>query len=80
VPKVISAELSFETVRGMLEWRRHYSCVCDDQVERVTLGYESVGASAHTLETIEIELDQFKASAVFRGILSDFTGCGFRLG
>jgi hypothetical protein len=77
---VIGTELRFETVHGTPEGCSHHASVCDDQVEGFTLGYEFVGTSTHALQIGEIELDKLKASAVFRRIPSDLSGCRFRLG
>ena len=77
---MIGAELRFKAVYGMPKGCSHHASVCDDQVEGFTLGYEFVGTGPHALQIGEIELDKFKAAAVFRRIFSDLSGCRFRLG
>src|ERR1700757_4168915 len=76
---MIGPELSFKTVCGMTKRRRHHPRVSDDYVEGFTLGQESFGASAHTLQIAEVELDHFKASTVLGCILPDLSGRGLSL-
>jgi len=47
VAEMIGAELCLKAVRGMPERCGHYSCVCDDEVERLAYGQQLVGTGAH---------------------------------
>src|SRR5690348_221478 len=77
---MIGPELSFKTVSGMTKRRGHHPCVSDDYIEGLTLGQESFGAIAHTLQIAEVELDHSKASTILGCILADLSSGDLSLG
>src|SRR5262249_41218874 len=75
---MIGAKLPFKAVRGMLKRGRHHARVGYDQIEGFSLGGEFASTSPDALQIRQVELDQFKASAVLRPVLYDLCGssCG----
>ena len=62
--EMVGAELRLEPVRRLAERRRHDARIANDEIERLAVGDERVGASPDARERRQVELDQLKAAAV----------------
>jgi hypothetical protein len=74
---MISAELRLKAVRGMAKWRCHHSGIGYNQVKRLPLREQAIGAGSDALQVRKIERCQLKGAAIRRGILSHLCGGGF---
>ena len=61
--KVVGTELRLEAVGCSAEGRSHHARIGDDEVERLGLRVERVGAGAHAGQGGEVELDQREGAA-----------------
>ena len=65
--EMVGPELGLEPIRRLAEWRRHDARVANDEVERLAVVDERVGADAHAVERRKVKLDQLKSAAVRGG-------------
>jgi hypothetical protein len=79
VAQVIRAELCFEAIGRVAERCGHHSGIGDDHIQRFRFRQQPVGAGARAFQVGKIEFNQFKPSAVGRGVLSHLLSCSFGL-
>ena len=75
VAQVIRRELRFEAIGCVAERGGHHPGIGHDHVERFSFCQQPVGTGTHAFQVGKIELNQFEASAIGRGVVSHLLGC-----
>src|SRR5262245_40336990 len=63
VAQMVGAELGFEAIGCMTEWRGHHAGIRNQHIELRSLCQQRIRARAHTLQAREVELDNLEATA-----------------
>src|SRR5271167_1119950 len=71
VSQVVCSELRFKAVGCTAVRCRHHPRICDNHVEDSSLCQQLVGTGTYALQVGKIEFNQFEASAIGCGVLSD---------
>jgi hypothetical protein len=79
VPKVIRTELPLKAIDRFALGARHHTGVRNNQVERLTRGKQPIGATPHTVERCQVQLDQIKTTPA-RRLRSHLLGSCLRFG